>query len=921
MAGSRVGLVGRDGVLARLSAHLAGAAAGDCRFVLLCGEPGIGKSRLAAAVVEIAEGRGFSTMWGGCRETEGAPPFWPWTQVFRAALAGHADLDTAPAPLLNPQPGGETDRFRLFDAAVRTLADLARTSPVLVVLDDLHRADEASLALLRFLVLTLREVPVLVLGTYRDTDVAAPHPLVALVADLAADATFDLIGLDRLSRADTLAFLRQRAPLTDAGRADALYRRTGGNPFFLTEVVKLGVTDDSAVPASVEAAIEARVSRLPEGTRTLLGLAAVLGRDADADLLAETAGLARRDVLAALTPAVKQGLIGPNPQNPAEYRFVHVLVQQTLYAGLPPDQQLELHDQLATRLAHRVDAEPGLADAAAHHAARAAGVPGGRDRAFAAAFRAAGLAAERLADETAAQWYTRALELAPPHPGLEVTLLLELGRVAGRSGQADVARSAYDQAWVAAVRADDRARAADAALGLGQLVVSSGTIDAGVVARLEASLHLLRPGDAILRVRLTARLAIELYWGQLARARPLAAQAVTDARVLGDRTTLAAALAAQQFVLRGPDRLAERISLGEELITLAYDLDDELLEMYTRRLLCSDRLRVDLTTADAEVDALDELAQRIRRPIAAWYTLLLRTLRTTMSGRLDDAAVLVDQAEALGRRIGAQPARLYATIQRCFLGRHLGRIAEHEQPLRREITRQPAMVSLRALLALLLADTGRPAEALALLDDLVAHRCAVIPRDAVWLAGVSLLAETAAVLDHPEHAATLDTVLAPHRGEVCEFGVGGWVGAIDLALARTATVLRHWDDAEIAFHSALRIHEAWGAVPLVAATLTSHAAMLRRRGGPGDRARAARLSSEAAHLSRPAPTPTAPGPLTARESDILRLLARGASNKEMARNLSLSVHTVERHVANLYQKIGVRNRAEATAYHLRAKDR
>jgi DNA-binding CsgD family transcriptional regulator len=899
MSGSRVGLVGRDRVLARVSAHLAAVAAGDCGFVLLGGEPGIGKSRLAAAVVEIAERRGFTTMWGGCRETEGAPPFWPWTQVFRAVIAEHANLDAAPALLLSPQPGGETDRFRLFDTAVRTLADLARTAPVLVVLDDLHRADETSLALLRFLVLTLRDAPVLVLGTYRDTDVNAPHPLVGLVADLAADAAFDLIELDGLSRADTMLFLRQRAGVSDPARADALYQRTGGNPFFLTELVKLDAAGEDAVPASVEAAIEARVARLPEATRTLLRLAAALGRDADTDLLAETAGLARRDALAGLGPAVKQGLIGPNPHNPAEYRFVHVLVQQTLYADLAPDQRLELHDRIATELARRVDAEPGLADAAAHHAMQAFGAPGGRDRAFATACRAADLAAERLADETAARWYTRAIEVAPPDPGLEVTLLLELGRVAGRSGHADIARSAYDRAWAAAVRADDRDRAADAALGLGQLVVSSGTIDAGVVARLEASLHLLRPGDTILRVRLTARLAIELYWGQLARARPLAAQAVTDARVLNDRTTLAAALAAQQFVLRGPD----------------------LLEMYTRRLLCSDRLRVDLTTADAEVDALDELAQRIRRPIAAWYTLLLRTLRATMSGRLDDAAVLVDQAEALGRRIGAQPARLYATVQRCFLGRHLGRIAEHEQPLRREITCQPAMVSLRALLALLLAETGRPAEALALLDELVAHRCAVIPRDAVWLAGVSLLAETAAVLDHPEHAATLDTVLAPYRGEVCEFGVGGWVGAIDLALAQTATVLRRWDDAEIAFHSALRVHEAWGAVPLVAATLTSHAAMLRRRGGPGDRARAARLSSEAAHLSRPAPTrTTAPGPLTARESDILRLLARGASNKEMARHLSLSVHTVERHVANLYQKIGVRNRAEATAYHLRTKD-
>jgi ATP/maltotriose-dependent transcriptional regulator MalT len=550
---------------------------------------------------------------------------------------------------------------------------------------------------------------------------------------------------------------------------------------------------------------------------------------------------------------------------------------------------------------------------------RAIDAPGGRDRAFTATFRAAALAAARLADETAAQWYTRALRLAPPDPGLEVTLLLELGRVAGRSGHTDVARSAYDRAWAAAARTDDRHRAAEAALGLGQVVVSSGTIDAGLVARLEASLHLLQPDDAVLRARLTARLAIELYWGQLTRARLLVAQAVTDARVVDDRTTLASALAAQQFVLRGPDRLAERIRLGEELITIAQELDDEPLETYTRRVLCSDRLRVDLPTADAEVDALDEFAQRTRRPIAAWYTLLLRTLRATMSGRLDDATVLVDQAEALGRRIGAQPAPLYATIQRCFLGRHLGRFPEHELPLRREITRQPAMVGIRALLALLLAETGRPAEALALLDELVAERCAALPRDAVWLAAVNLLAETAAVLDNPEYAATLDAVLQPYRGEVCEFGVGGWIGAIDLGLARTATVLRRWDDAETAFCRALRIHEAWGAVPLVVATLTGHAAMLRRRGAPGDRARATRLAGEAAHLFRPTPDHAGSDTLTARETDILRLLARGASNKEMARNLSLSVHTVERHVANLYQKIGVRNRAEATAYHLRTK--
>jgi DNA-binding CsgD family transcriptional regulator len=196
-----------------------------------------------------------------------------------------------------------------------------------------------------------------------------------------------------------------------------------------------------------------------------------------------------------------------------------------------------------------------------------------------------------------------------------------------------------------------------------------------------------------------------------------------------------------------------------------------------------------------------------------------------------------------------------------------------------------------------------------------------VPIGFVEAAGVEVLLRPDPATCDASAIVDLLGALEPYRGEVCDFGVGGWVGAIDLGLARTAATLRRWDDAEIAFSSALRIQEAWGAVPLVAATLTSHAAMLRRRSGTGDRARAARLSSEAAHLSRPAPTRNAPlGRLTARESDILRLLARGASNKEIARNLSLSVHTVERHVANLYQKIGVRNRAEATAYHLRSKD-
>ena len=913
--------MGRDDVLARLDAHLAEVAAGDYRFVLVGGEPGIGKSRLAAALAEIAQARGFGTAWGGCRETEGAPPYWPWTQVFRVLVDAPADHDGTLAPLLDARPVAETDRFRLFDAAVRALAAAARTQPFLVVLDDLHRADEASLKLLRFAVLTLREVPVLVVGTYRDTDINRTHPLLGLVGELAADTGFDLIGLGRLTRADTALLLRERAGMTDDATVDALHVRSGGNPFFLTELVKLGATGASTVPATVEAAIDTRLARLPETTRMLLGFAAALGRDIDGDLLADATRLSRRDVLAELEPAVRQGLIGAHPQAPGEYRFVHILVQETLYADLPTEQRLDLHDRLATALGRLVDSDPGYADAAAHHAQQAVAARGGRDRAFAAACRAARLAADRLADETAARWYRDALALAPPDPALHVTLELALGRVAGRAGHTDTARSALDRAWSAAARTGDRAGAADAALGLGDVVVSVGTVDAGLVGLLEAALDRLRPGDAALRARLSARLAMELYWGPLDRARSLAARAVTDARGLNEPHTIAAALAAQHFVLRGPDGLAERIRLGEELLTLARGLGDELLELHTRRILFADRLLVDLAAANAELAALEDLARRTRRPIATWYALVLRALRATMSGRLDEAAGLIDRAEALGERIGAQPAAMYATVQRCVLSRHLGRPGEHEQALRRVIDRVPALTALRALLALLLAECDRRAEASALLDELVAERCAALPLNVLWLAGVGLLAETAAALDHVEHATVLHDLLESHRGQVYELGIGGWCGAIEHVLARTATTLGRFDEADSAFVSALRVHEAWGALPFAVATLTAHAAMLRHRNAPGDRTRATRLSTEAAHLAHPAAKrrEAPPGGLTARESDILALLAGGASNKQIARTLRLSVHTVERHVANLYQKIGARNRAEATAYHLRSR--
>jgi DNA-binding CsgD family transcriptional regulator len=408
---------------------------------------------------------------------------------------------------------------------------------------------------------------------------------------------------------------------------------------------------------------------------------------------------------------------------------------------------------------------------------------------------------------------------------------------------------------------------------------------------------------------------MELYWSpQLERSRDLAATALTTAREHTDPLTRAAALAARQFVLRGPDNLATRIALGEELAHLADDLDDDELELHARRILIPDRLQDNLAAADAELGALGDLAARTRRPIARWYYLHYRAVRAVMSGDTEAASQLITDSEALGHRIGTQPATLYAAGQRFQLLRSTGRTAEADNEIRREAARWPLLVVFRCMLTLLLADLGRRDEALALLDELIADQCAALPRDSLWLAAVAHLAEAAAVIDSADHATVLLPLLAPYRGRIAMQGVVAWYGAVDRYLALLTTTLGDWAEAEIHFHAALRLHATWVAQSLIAATLAEHAAMPRRRGRPGDRARATRIHARA---SRPAAgVGNRSDGLTEREHEILTLLAAGHSNKEIARQLYLSVHTVQRHVANIYTKIGVRNRAEATAYTL-----
>ncbi|MDP9428438.1 MAG: helix-turn-helix transcriptional regulator, partial [Actinomycetota bacterium] len=460
-------------------------------------------------------------------------------------------------------------------------------------------------------------------------------------------------------------------------------------------------------------------------------------------------------------------------------------------------------------------------------------------------------------------------------------------------GQAQPARSALRRAWALSAAAGWDARLPEVALALGEVVDSAGSVDAELVRMLEHALARTAPGDRLGRIRLTARLATELYWTpRLTEGRRRAADAVAAARRLGDRRALAVAVAAQQFALRGPDDLRERTRLGEELVGAARDLGEEVLEVQARRLLLADRLQTDRAAAQADLAGLDALAASTRRPLARWYVLVNRCVLAALAGDPAEALHLVRETEELGRRLGAAPARMYGVGQRYALLRQQGCGARSEDELRAVAADYPRLATLRCDLVLLLAEADRAEEAAPLLEQLVVDDCAAIPRDALWLASLCVLVLAAARLGRTQELAVLERLLAPYAGRIALQGLAVWWGAVDHYLGCAYVGLGRLECAESAHRRALRLHHSWAAEPFVRLSQEAVTDVARRRAADGG---------------------AGTGGLTGRERQVLRLLQGGAANKQIARELGISVHTVERHVTNLYAKIGARSRSQATA--------
>lgn len=989
--------VGRDQERAALLARLDAIGSGG-GVVLLLGEPGIGKTRTAEELGYRAVERGVRVLWGRCYEGEGAPPFWPWIQVVRgylrdadparlsAELGGAAPVVAQLVPdlhqLLGPQPpppalDPEPARFQLLDGITRFLFAMARQQPALVVLDDLHWADSATLLQLQFMARELASVPLLVLGTYRDVEVVRGGPLARALADLARLPAVTRLPLGGLSAAELAALLAAATGRTPpATLVTELLRETEGNPFFACEIVRLLSADGQfdawvnassravrlAIPHTVRDAIGRRLDLLSNESVAILTIAAVLGREfqlraLEAVAVAAAPPDAPQDadaVLDALEEAEARAIVAATPANPGWYRFSHALIRDTLYEALPTTRRIRLHrlaGEALERLYGRVSGTQ-LAELASHFV-RAAPA---RDAAKAVRYErwAGDHAATVYAYAEAAQHYASALHIldlagedseemrAEGSPLARCDLLLSLGNAQRMAGDAEAGRDSLLRAVALARQLNDSERLCRGVRGIAGDVPQRRAGDPLVAGLLDEALRRLGDEESHERAMLLIRLATELYYlPQLERSLELGAAAAALAQRLGDAEAYGYVLRFQ--ALAGAIDPEERLARGRELVQLARAAQHQTLEMSGHGWVAIGLLEHgDAAGCDAALAEYASLVEQTHHPSHQVQVLMLRATRAAMAGRFAEAEALAGEGARLAARAGRGDAESAYTSQLFILRLLQGQLDGLKAPIDEFIAREPGVPAWRCGAASLYTELELREEARAIFESLAVPGFEALPRDGSWLPALAALAECCAFLDDGARAAQLYALLLPfERYTIVGSGGAGCIGSVARTLGRLAWTMRRRDDAERHFEAALAMNARVGAVPWLALTRYNYAAMLLARGRAGDRERAGallapalataeelgmatlarrgaalaeQLRSAAAPQTAAPERPALPDGLSEREVQVLRLIAAGLSNREIADNLVLSVRTVETHLNRAYAKIGARGRGDAIAY-------
>lgn len=885
--------IGRDIELAKLREAWLSAASGMRRAIFIAGEPGIGKTQLVGELARQLHSDGATVLYGRCDE-EMLVPYQPFVEALhdyvaacppetlRAQLQGlggelarlvpHlaqrvADL---PAPL---QGEPETERYRLFEAVTVLVMSMARTQPLVLVLDDLQWADKPTLLLVRHLLRSAEEGAPLVVGIYRDDELTRVHPLAETLADLRRDQLFERVVVGGLSRDDVERLLAATTG-TDVAPvlAAALFDTTEGNPFFLGEVLRHLTETGMLSPHPTNARAELSIEELglPEGVREvvgrrllrltpeanhMLGLGAVVGRTFGLDVLEQIAELPEDTVLEAIEEATAARLVDEVPGRFGRYAFSHVLIRETLYRELATARRARLHRRVGEALEGLGDPTARLAELAFHfyEAAQAGDV----DKAIEYCRRAGDRATEVLAYEEAAGHYEQALQAMELDPRMgddrAGALLVALGDAWWRAGVRDRSKHAFLRAVELARSTGDGQLLGAAALGLGTGRSSqegfdvSGTADELVIGLLEEALGLLPDEDSPLRARLLGRLAVSLYWSApRERLVELCAEAVAMAERTGDKTALLGVLISRNYALWGPDDAPARLGAANEILHLAEALGraDRTLEARLYRIIVLLELG-DVDSADSEIDAFCAGAAELRQPFYRWYAMLLPATRALLEGRFDEAERQANEALVLAEQAQDPAALPVWGGQMLFVWVERGQGAELQatfDAIRDVAGEMPAVQASSAWIAL---ELGHLDEARATFERMATNEFADLGRNAAWMSSITLLSEVCAALDDQPRAAVLYRLLEPYTGR----NVMAWAtapgGPLDYYLGLLATTMGEFEDAEARFEAALELSDAMRSPRFAAHGQYAYAIMLKRRRRPGDPARANTLLTQA----------------------------------------------------------------------------
>jgi DNA-binding CsgD family transcriptional regulator/tetratricopeptide (TPR) repeat protein len=959
--------VGRRAELARLVALWERVDEGR-RVALIAGEPGVGKSRLVREFAHRVAAQGV-VLYGDGDPTSGTS-----YQTVTEALA-HLLRHTTPEltaddlgpfggelPRLFPDlparvPGltapalgsPETERHRLHTALVDLLAAVSAHTPVLLILDDLHWADASTLLLLRHLLRTRAEARLMVVGAFRDSDDEVGEPLADALADLARIPGVLRLQLGGLEAGDIAEFV-ERAGGRDLDAAGpqvtaALGGLTRGNPFLLGELwrhlVETGVLDRTAdgwrrigtitnigTPDGIRQVVGQRLSRLTPGTRTLLETAAVAGPEVDLGLLRGAVDLDESTLLTALEEALRTGMVQQTPGPRPTYRFTHELVRRSVCDRLNPVAGARLHLQVAEALERVPGDDPRvLADLAAHFTAAAP--LGTAERAVTHSLRAAEAATHRFAFDQAAELLQNALDLGVPEPE-RGRVQLRLGAALRAAGRWAMAVTSYRAAAEVARQKGDTVLLADAALGLEETCWRPGITSAGAVSLLAEAVTAVGPRADRLTVRLLAALTrAHGYAGDWPQAAAARRAGVALARTLDDPATLACALA-QSYWGRGVDDAGEILGALDEALTLAHGLrDPELMcTVHTWRI----PLQAEMGRLDAARRGLEEFratAEQLGQSVLLYHCEQAQSAIALAHGRLDEAEMRAENALELSRD-GRYDAGGAHGIQMFSIRREQGRLAELEPVVRLVRAQGGRFAVWRPGLAVLYAELGMRADALAEIARLCADGFAEIADDALRTAALTYLADACAVCSDARHAALVYDELAPFAGSVVVVaGLVAYYGALDRYLGTLAACTGDWAAAEQHFVAATALNERLRMPTWLARTRHEHARMLLARAGPGDDVRGREMLAQARReavrhgltglcaaidSAMAGHSNERPDGLTRREVEVLRLVARGQSNREIGKALYISQNTAANHIRSILMKTGSVNRTEAAAF-------